>query len=381
MVTAIFEPILIADNAALAAAAGHWLDAEVIALDTEFLRTDTFYPILGLVQVCTGPRVWLVDPLSISDLAPLAAVLASPKVVKALHSCSEDLEVFQRALGQLPVQLFDTQVASAMTGNGFSISYRTIVKNLLGVELDKQETRSDWLKRPLSDAQLRYAAEDVHYLMEVYRQLNDQLAGLERSHWLAEDAAAKLAAVDETLRPQDYYWRIKGAWRLDRRGLAILQRLAAWREEEARREDRPRSRVVADADLLEIATRKPRRSLQLSTACSLHPRAIRRYGETLADMVNQVLEEPEENYPALLAQPLPRECSALVKLLQGHVSTIAEALGVAPEILARRTDIEYLVRTFWLGEAALPSYLASGWREAAVGSSLLRFINAQEAVS
>lgn len=370
-------PVLVTDNAGLVAAAEDWKGAEAMALDTEFVRTDTFYPILGLIQLCTRGRIWLIDPLTVSDMRPLAAVLADPAVIKVLHSCSEDLEVFRRALGQLPTPLFDTQIAAAMTGFGFSISYRALVKKLLEVELEKEETRSDWLKRPLTDAQLRYAAEDVHYLMAAHRWLADTLDRRGRNSWFTEDMAAKLAAAGAETRPEDYYLRIKGAWRLDRRGLAILQRLATWREREACRDNRPRSWIITDTELLGIAARKPRGRVQLAAIADIHPRVVRRYGHWLVDAVNQVLQASEDGDPPPLPQPLSREYSALVKACQERVAAIAAGLGVAPEILARRIDIEHLVRTFRHGQAALTAFLATGWRKSQVGEPLLFFMNSQ----
>lgn len=374
---ALPEPVLIVDDATLAQAVASWHGVATIALDTEFMRTDTFYPILALVQVCTGAGIWLIDPLSISNWSPLVQVLADPKVVKVLHSCSEDLEVLAGALGQLPAPLFDSQVAAALTGHGFSKGYSALVKELLGVDLAKHETRSDWLQRPLSAAQVCYAAEDVHYLIPVYRRLAAELAAGGRTQWLAEDMTARLLATGDGVPSSQYYTRIKGAGRLDRRGLAILQHLAAWRETAARRDNRPRSHLLTDANLLDIATHKPKSWAQLAGLSNLHPRSARRYGQLVVDTVNDVLGAPETSYPELLPAPLPRESEPLLKACRQLANTTAEALKLAPEMLVRRADIEYLVRSHQLGQAQLPPSLATGWRAAAIGGPLLHFINEQ----
>lgn len=372
---------VIADGAALASATASWAGVEAIALDTEFMRTDTFHPILGLIQVCTGAGTWLIDPLAIADWSPLAQVLADTRVVKVLHSCSEDLEVFARALGQVPTPLFDTQVAAALCGYGFSKGYSHIVRELLAVDLAKHETRSDWLRRPLSPAQLRYAAEDVHYLMAVYLRLAAELAARGRSQWLAEEMAARLHGARADVAPAQYYTRIKGAGRLDRRGLAILQCLAAWRETEARRTDRPRSHLLTDGNLLDIATHRPKSWPQLGALADLHPRAARRHGQLIIDTVNQVLGAPEASYPQLLPAPLPRDSEPLLKACRQLVATTAEQLDLAPEILVRRADIEHLVRTHQRGRAELPPSLAAGWRAAVIGEALLALINDQPAIN
>ncbi len=371
--------MLIADDAALARATASWAGADAIALDTEFMRTDTFHPILGLIQVCTGAGTWLIDPLAIADWSPLVQVLADTRVVKVLHSCSEDLEVFAHALGQLPTPLFDSQVAAALCGYGLSKSYRHLVKELLAVDLAKHETRSDWLQRPLSPAQLRYAAEDVHYLMAVYARLAAELAARGRSQWLAEDMAARLRSARTDVAPAQYYSRIKGAGRLDRRGLAILQCLAAWRETEARRTNRPRSHLLADGNLLDIATHKPKSWPELGALANLHPRAARRYGQLIIDKVNEALGAPEASYPQLLPSPLPREVEPVLKACRQLAATTAEQLDLAPEILVRRADIEYLVRAHQRGQAELPPSLATGWRTAVIGEALLTLVDSQPA--
>jgi len=286
--------------------------------------------------------------------------------------------VFKRALGQLPRPLFDTQVAAALCGLNFSLSYRDIVKTLVDVDLAKQETRSDWLRRPMSEAQLRYAADDVYYLQHIHQYLATALEHLGRDHWLAEDMAAKVAAISADVQVEDYYTRIKGAARLDRQGLAILQRLCSWRENEARQQDRPRGRILTDSELLEIAVHKPCRHARLAAVVNLHPRTVRLHGQRVIDTVNQVLEDSENCYPPLLPAPLPRECSALIKACQARVTEIAGEVGVAQEILARRSDVEHIVRTLREGKVSLPPLLATGWRRDVIGTPLLAFARSLE---
>ena len=170
--------MLITSNADLAAACGRWSAARVIGVDTEFFRERTYYPLPALVQVADGDGVVIVDPLRISDFTPLAAVLADASIVKLIHACSEDLEVLELLTGAVPRGVLDTQLAGAFAGHGYSLGYRSLVKALMDVVLDKGETRSNWLGRPLSPTQLRYAALDVVYLLPMHRRLSQELSAL-----------------------------------------------------------------------------------------------------------------------------------------------------------------------------------------------------------
>ena len=205
-------PILVTDANQLQLCIQTLFDSEAIAVDTEFMRTDTFFPILGLVQIFNGNNCWLIDPLSIPDLTPLKNLLTNNDVLKVFHSCSEDIEVLKHVLGCIPQPIFDTQVAAAFVGYGFSKGYATLVNIILDVHVDKGETRSNWLQRPLSDSQLGYAALDVVYLLPVYIELKKELLILERHKWVDEEMTSlvEMASVTEDLSL--YFQKIKGAW-------------------------------------------------------------------------------------------------------------------------------------------------------------------------
>lgn len=371
------EPILVADDRALCSAVERWQSAEAIALDTEFMRTDTFYPKFALLQVCDGQNIWLIDPLKITDTGAVRNLLLDPQVVKVLHSCSEDLEVLKLAYDGLPDPVYDTQIAAAMTGHGFSLGYSKLVKHILGVELDKHETRSDWLQRPLSASQCRYAAEDVHYLLPIYRRLRADAERLNRSPWIAEEMSGLLSAASESTPVEEQYRRIKGAGRLDARSLAVLQTLAAWRETEARSRNKPRGHIVADRELLEIAQVKPENQYALSALENLRHRSRREYGEKLLNLVAGLSDSPAD-YPEPFAAAPGREVRQLIKACREWLNNRAEALHMAPEILARRSALESLARSREAGCAQLPEVLAEGWRQEALGSDLLAFIQQAE---
>ena len=234
------DSVLVSDQTALECCVAQCLVADAIAVDTEFLRTDTFYPLLGLIQISDGETVWLIDPLALNDLGRLRTLFLDERVVKVFHSCSEDLEVLRCAMDVVPQPLLDTQIAAAFVGYGFSLGYSALVSATMGIELDKHETRSDWLQRPLSSAQLRYAAEDVFFLIMAYRTLVTSLEETGRSSWVEEEMneLVKQASFPET--PENYYLRVKGAWKLDQADMALLRKLTCWREQEARQRDRPR---------------------------------------------------------------------------------------------------------------------------------------------
>ncbi len=178
----------IRDNDSLGQFCAEWQQLPFVALDTEFMRVDTFYPIAGLLQIGDGVRAYLIDPLTIDNWQPLAALLENPAVVKVVHACSEDLEVLLRLTGSLPAPLFDTQLAAAYLNLGFSMGYSRLVQEVLGIDLPKGETRSDWLQRPLSDTQISYAAEDALHLAEVFVQLRPKLSD-DKYAWVLEDGA------------------------------------------------------------------------------------------------------------------------------------------------------------------------------------------------
>lgn len=373
---------LITGAAELVAAAAHWRRCAAVTLDTEFMRTDTFYPRLALVQVSDGDTAWLIDPVALGDLSPLGALLSDPNVVKVLHSCSEDLEVLQLALGCRPAPLYDTQVAAAMVGHGFSLGYSALVKRLLGLEIGKQETRSDWLQRPLSAAQLAYAAADVQHLFPVYHQLVEAGARLGRTDWIAAEMAAILAQAAQETPPEQQYRRVKGAGRLGARELAALRELAAWREGEARRRDRPRGHIVNDVELLALVQARPADRAALARIADLRPRTARDHGAELLAALARAAQVPAAEFPEPLeGEPLSRSARDLVRACRDWLGKRAGELGMAPEILARRLDLEQLARSWSGGAPQLPAVLAAGWRRDLVGTELLDFVRAWSAAS
>jgi ribonuclease D len=350
---------LIESDADLAAALAGEVGREVVAVDTEFMRRNTFFPQVALVQLSFGDRALLVDPLAIGDRAPLVKLLSDPAVVKVLHSASEDLEVFQHWLGVLPEPLFDTQRAAALVDLGFGLGYSALVKLICDIELPKGETRSDWLQRPLTHSQCEYAAQDVAWLLPVWRHLHRLCLEQGKEDWVLADGRAALDAFrspgDDAIR------RIKNAWKLDRRQLARLVAVCNWREETARERDRPRRWIIDDAACLQLAEADPKSLAELKSGVSLPPPVLRRHGEELVQLLALQREQPETALPVGLPGPLEPAQRRQLKQLKALARQLAEKLGTAPEALLQSRDYELLLREA-RGEVVEPPPHWQGWR-------------------
>ena len=363
-------PVHCIDSAqALERAAEGWMRRSLLALDTEFMRVRTYFPQAALFQLYDGEACYLIDPLAVQNLAPLAQVLANPAILKIMHSCSEDLEVCERHLGVLPESLIDTQIVAAFCGHGLSVGYHKMLVQELGVVLEKSETRTDWLQRPLSTSQLSYAAEDVAYLPDLWTALAQRLDASSAAAWAREECAAVL----DRFRERDAasaYRNIGGAWRLDARGLALLRALGDWRERTARDKDLPRNWVVPDAVLLQIAQLKPLNVQQLEPLAELQPGSRRRFGSEIIAAVEAGLTCAD--LPAPVPPPPSAAQGRLLKALRAQLVQRGTSLGIAPEMLARRRDLEELLR--WRTDATPIAGLGlmRGWRREVIGEELLR---------
>lgn len=371
------EPIWIDQDDQLAELCAVWRKQAAIAVDTEFMRSDTFYPIAGLLQIGDGKGCYLIDPLAIKNIAPLRELMLDIAVTKVLHSCSEDLEVFQRWLDVVPSPLFDTQVAAAFAGLGFSLGYSGLVKSLLTIEIPKDETRSDWLQRPLSIAQLNYAALDVAHMLIVYGKLLQLLKTSERLEWVKSDCADLVANARKVDDYNDAYQKVGFAWKLRPQELAILKQLCIWREREARARDLPRNRLIKEPSLWEIARKKIQDIAHLSKVPDIPSRTLKNDAETILQIVRDALELDESSWPARLDPPLAQSEGPLMKALKNFVREYAEQAQLPPEVLIRKKDYEYLVRSgMHGGEYQLPPRLL-GWRFALIGEDLLSLSRTQ----
>ena len=343
--------------------------AEWLTLDTEFIRETTYYPRLCLIQVADDETAACIDPLAINDLGPLHELLMDTRITKVLHAASQDMEIFYHLWGELPKPVFDTQPAAALAGLGDQIGYANLVQSLTGIELAKGHSRTDWSKRPLDTAQIRYALDDVIHLRGVYRELRDRLRDAGRLEWLTAGAFDTLVS-SETYRiePLDIWQRVKGWRKLKGVQLAILQQLAAWREEVARKQNRPRGRILKDDLLVEICRRKPRDIDQLGKLRGIDPGFQRRHGKHIVDRVGKALALPESEWPRhprTHIQPTLQQQS-LADLMQCLVRLRGQQHQIAPASLTARKELEAIAS----GARDLP--VLKGWKREIIGDALLR---------
>lgn len=350
---------LVESDAVLVQALDAAKGAPAVAIDTEFMRRNTFYPQVALVQLCFGDIAYLVDPLCMEDPEPLRELLRDPAVTKVLHAPGEDLEVFQCWLGEMPRPLFDTQRAAALLDLGFGLGYRGLVDKVFAVNLPKEETRSDWLQRPLTEAQCEYAAQDVAWLLPLWRKLEAQCSAQDKLDWVLADGEDACRA--QATNGAEYYRRIKNAWKLDRRSLAGLIALCDWRERQARLRNKPRGWIIDDKACLQLAQARPTSRQQLAAAVELPQGAIRRYGQELTELLQGQEQLDDRQLPARLPGPLTAAQRKQLKAAKGRLRQIAEELRSAPEILLQSRDCELLVREANGEEISEPAHW-EGWR-------------------
>lgn len=361
---------LVTTPEALAEHVERWQQRPWLALDTEFLREDTYHPILCLVQVGDGRQEVCIDALALpgAGLKPLWDLLAQPSITKIVHAASQDMEIFVR-LGTGPVApLFDTQVAAALLGHGDQLGYAGLIEKLRGIKLDKSLTRTNWSRRPLSAAELAYAAADVEHLADVHEELREALRAAGRLSWMEEDCARLADAERYSNPPADAWRRLKGLVRLAPDMQPVAVALAAWREQLAQERDRPRKWILDDEALYRIAERRPRTVGELQALQVLPPKTLEKHGEALAELVRAAEGGP---VPAAAQElPLDEAGKARMKRLQDALRVIAERLNLPASMLAPRADLEALVR---YGAAAEAGVL-SGWRREVAGEALLKLV-------
>ncbi len=340
-----------------------------VVIDTEFVRERTYYPQLALIQVSNGEVIACIDPLAIADLTPLKTLFADPRTIKVFHAASQDMEVFFHLFGELPAPFYDTQIAATLQGLGDQIGYAALVQEMLGVELDKSHSRTDWLQRPLSDQQISYAEDDVRYLAQLYPMQRQQLEAQGRLEWLNDDFTLMADPNRYRPNPASAWLRIKGLNRLRGVQLAILEKLGAWREERAMEKDQPRRRIANDEILLDIAKLRPKNLQALGKLRDIPESLVSKQGDELIKCVVAAEAMPKDAWPKLnLPQRLNSEQEALVDALQAIMKLCAHQHQINITTLTSRKELDELVR----GERELP--ILQGWRRRHGGELLLEFI-------
>jgi ribonuclease D len=352
----------------LAAACSALASAPFIAIDTEFMREQTFWPRLCLIQMAGGDTEVLIDSLAPElDLRSFFDLMVDESVLKVFHSGRQDIEIVHHLAGVIPHPIFDTQVAAMVCGFGEAVSYSMLVKRLLSRNLDKSSRFTDWSRRPLSERQLTYALGDVTHLRDLYPKLRAQLDKSGRASWLNEEMAVLTDPATYELHPEHAWRRLKMRIKTQK-ALAILIELAAWREREAQTQDIPRARVLKDEALYDIAGQAPRTAEELGSLRSLHNGFARsQRGRAVLDAVNKGLERDPATVPKLRrGEPMPPEAQAVVDLLRVLLKATAGRHGVAPKLIATSDELEQIARSDDADAAAL-----RGWRRKLFGEDAL----------
>jgi ribonuclease D len=337
-------PVLITTTEALDALCARLSVENFVTVDTEFMRERTYYPELCVVQIAGAQEVAVVDAeVEGIDLAPLGAIFADPSVTKVFHAARQDVEIFLERFGQVPAPLFDTQVAAMVAGFGDQVGYDALVASLTGGNIDKAHRFSDWSARPLSPAQIDYAAADVTHLRGVYERLRDRLEREGRLDWVAEEMAVLADPGTYRADPETMWERLRPRTG-NRRLLGLLRAVAAWREREAQRVNVPRQRVLKDECLLEMAATAPATPESLARVRGVaRGFAEGRSGASLLTAIAAAKQEPEEALPeAGRGRDGPRASPALVSLLKVLLAAKCEQHHVAPKLLASSEEIERL---------------------------------------
>lgn len=358
----------ITETSALAEFCATASQCDALAVDTEFVRTRTLYPQLGLIQLFDGQNLVLVDPLKIDDFSSLIALLINPNVVKILHSCSEDLETFWHAFKIMPTPIFDSQFAASIVGMGTSLGYAKLVETMLGVTVDKGESRTDWLARPLSSEQCVYAANDVLYLFQLYPELKAKVVEQNKLAWVYTEIETLASKKQSNLPLEFVYLGISHSWQLTGQALLVLQRLAAWRMETARQRDMAVNFVIKEQNLLEIAKIQPTNKGALASIAGINHHEIRIHGDAVLDIVKSCQEVSSTMYPPRVLRLT--EFASFKKVttaIREQCKIVAEELEVPIEIVGSKKQINQLISWCWfkqdeLRASGLVPDLISGWR-------------------
>ncbi|WKS96569.1 ribonuclease D [Gallibacterium anatis] len=352
--------------------ARHYL---VVALDTEFERVRSYYAKLGLIQLYFGADVALIDPLTITDWQPFIALLADANVLKILHASGEDIEIFHQQFQQIPMPMLDTQIMANFLGFPQSAGFALLAQHYLQVELDKKASRTDWLKRPLSERQLNYAAADVYYLLPIYQKMAVAMATSEWKTAIQQECELFAQKRCRQTSPEKAYLDIGNAWRLNRKALNNLKFLAKWRFQEGIKRNIALNFIVSSEGLVQMAIHEPVHTAQLLDL-GLHPMEIKRYGKKLLLLLEQAKRVPPEQYPDLIENISERpHYKKYLNLLHKELKAMLQN-KVPLQLVASKKALHQFLKWYWLGQSKqkLPDLLC-GWR-AVYGEKLLHSLKA-----
>ena len=355
-----------------------WLNEPFLAIDTEFMRTNTYYAKPGLIQIADSNNVFIIDPLVVTNLKPISILLENHNIVKVMHSMSEDVELLFHATGAQINQVFDTQIASAFLGYGPSLGYQKLVSLVLGFEVDKSETRSDWLKRPLTDSQIEYAAKDAEYLVLLYQKLKSELDEHNLLDAVFNETAVTIFQTFEGWSsPEAAYLKLRAGWDLSLSAQQLLRALVNWRDSLAKVNNVPKSWVFNDAQLIEVASNPPKTSSALRQIKGIQFKSLRLYGEELLSEVVDFKENLSQDFVCIDA-PVKGKELVLYKKLKQRVTEVEEETGISAQLLGSRKMLERAVIHLYRNkENDLPLEF-QGWRKSLLGDSMLATCSANE---
>lgn len=350
--------------------------AEVLAVDTEFVRERTYFHRIGLIQVGDGEHFAAIDPVMLSDLTPLLELLKDPAKVKVFHAARQDLEILVRLCGQVIPPVFDTQIAAALVGWGAQISFAKIVHKALGKKIHKSETYTDWCRRPLSDSQIEYAIDDVRYLMPVYKKLIERLKRMGRLDWVKGEVVnwedPNTFALPD---PQKRFMKIKNLRSLKPRNLTVLQGIAAWREGEAVNRDCLAKSIIRDETLLEIARKIPRDAKALSGIRGFYQKELNKSGASILSAIEKAMAVSDVDLVVLPENNGHATTRGVEELLSAYVQIRSEELKIEPSVLADRKQIHSFVTHFEQKENMEDHFLFQGWRKDLVGTPMFSLLS------
>jgi len=356
-------------------------EEKIIAVDTEFFRETTYYPKLALIQIATDSIVACVDPLAFDAKPALKQILCNKEIIKIFHSCSQDLEVLFYYLDEIPAPIYDTQIANALLTDHHQIGYAALVENELTVQLDKSQTRTNWLQRPLTAKQIQYAGDDVLYLYHLHQLLDKKLQDTERRSWFDEDSEQLSAEGNCFQVDVSKLWkRVKGATKLDRKKLAIVQAIAVWREELAQQNDQTRRRALPDDIIIRLALNPTEDINTLTQVIPKHLKISVENQQQLLTTMREVQQSSENTWPDNRFTVLDGEQKLILKNLQQLIATKADELGISSAILCSRKDLEQLIIATTKDDIPpdqIKLTITQGWRLHCVGQDLLNTLKGQ----
>ncbi|MFV9614795.1 MAG: ribonuclease D [Gammaproteobacteria bacterium] len=353
----------------------------LIAVDTEFFRETTYYPQLALVQIATDSIVACIDPLAFNAKPALKKLLLDNNITKIFHSCSQDLEVLFYYLGEAPGAVYDTQIANALLTEHHQVGYASLVEHELGILLDKSQTRTNWLQRPLTQKQIQYAGDDVLYLYQLQHILDKKLQQLGRKTWFDEESSKLSNEKNNFLVATDKLWRrVKGATKLSKSKLAIVQSIAVWREHLAQQKDKTRRKILSDDIIIQLAIDQPENISTLTSYINRNYHFNDQEKQQLFETIQTALLCPENEWPDNRFNVLDNQQKTLLKNLQQCINTQAEKLGISSSIICSRKELEQLIILHKQrdnqhnGSQQGKLNILQGWRFRCIGQHLIETI-------